>query len=98
MGHIMFITRIDKGRKEVGQGLVEYALALTLVSIVVIATLILLGSTVGNVFSPPAPDAPKKASYCIYMRPGASVAGMETNVAHPNAALNGFTNLPPDEW
>jgi Flp pilus assembly pilin Flp len=51
MGHIMFITRIDKGRKEVGQGLVEYALVLTLVSIVVIATLILLGPTVGNVFS-----------------------------------------------
>jgi pilus assembly protein Flp/PilA len=34
-----------------GQGLVEYALVLTLVSIVVIATLILLGPTVGNVFS-----------------------------------------------
>ena len=34
-----------------GQGLVEYALVLTLVSIVAIVTLILLGPTVGNVFS-----------------------------------------------
>ena len=47
----MFIIPIDKGRKEVGQGLVEYALVLTMVSIVVIATLILLGPKVGNVFS-----------------------------------------------
>ncbi len=34
-----------------GQGLVEYALVLTLVSIVVMVTLIMLGSTVGNIFS-----------------------------------------------
>lgn len=34
-----------------GQGLVEYALLLTLVSIVVIAVLTILGSTVANVFS-----------------------------------------------
>jgi pilus assembly protein Flp/PilA len=34
-----------------GQGLVEYALILVLVAIVVIATLMLLGPIVGNVFS-----------------------------------------------
>ena len=38
-------------RREKGQGLVEYALILVLVSIVVIAILLLLGPTVGNVFS-----------------------------------------------
>ncbi len=36
---------------EQGQGLVEYALILVLVSIVVIAILLLLGPVVGNVFS-----------------------------------------------
>jgi pilus assembly protein Flp/PilA len=36
---------------EKGQGLVEYALILVLVAIVVIAILLLLGPTVGNVFS-----------------------------------------------
>ncbi len=34
-----------------GQGLVEYALVLTLVAIVVIAVLMLLGPIVANVFS-----------------------------------------------
>ena len=34
-----------------GQGLVEYALILVMVSIVVIAILTLLGPTIGNVFS-----------------------------------------------
>jgi pilus assembly protein Flp/PilA len=34
-----------------GQGLVEYALILVLVAIVVIAILVILGPTVGNVFS-----------------------------------------------
>ena len=34
-----------------GQGLVEYALILVLVAIVVIAILLLLGPTIGNVFS-----------------------------------------------
>jgi pilus assembly protein Flp/PilA len=38
-------------RREKGQGLVEYALILVLVAIVVIAILLLLGPTVGNVFS-----------------------------------------------
>ncbi|HEY6072175.1 MAG TPA: pilus assembly protein [Anaerolineales bacterium] len=34
-----------------GQGLVEYALILALVSIVVIAALMILGPVIGNVFS-----------------------------------------------
>jgi pilus assembly protein Flp/PilA len=37
--------------REEGQGLVEYALILVLVSIAVIIILTLLGGTVGNVFS-----------------------------------------------
>jgi pilus assembly protein Flp/PilA len=37
--------------KEQGQGLVEYALILVLVSIVVFAVLLLLGPIIGNVFS-----------------------------------------------
>ncbi len=37
--------------REEGQGLVEYALILVLVSIVVIAILTLLGPTIGNIFS-----------------------------------------------
>ncbi len=36
---------------ERGQGLVEYALILVLVSVVVIAILTLLGPAIGNVFS-----------------------------------------------
>ena len=34
-----------------GQGLVEYALILVLVAVVVIAVLVILGPTIGNVFS-----------------------------------------------
>ncbi len=37
--------------REIGQGLVEYALVLVLVAIVVIAILTLLGPQIGNVFS-----------------------------------------------
>jgi pilus assembly protein Flp/PilA len=37
--------------REEGQGLVEYALILVLVSIVVIGILLVLGPVVGNVFS-----------------------------------------------
>jgi pilus assembly protein Flp/PilA len=37
--------------QEKGQGLVEYALILVLVAIVVIAVLLLLGPTIGNIFS-----------------------------------------------
>jgi pilus assembly protein Flp/PilA len=37
--------------QEKGQGLVEYALLLALVSIVVVAILMLLGPTIGNIFS-----------------------------------------------
>ena len=36
---------------ELGQGLVEYALILAFVALVVIVTLILLGPSIGNVFS-----------------------------------------------
>jgi len=37
--------------KEMGQGLVEYALILAMVAIVVFAVLLLLGPVIGNVFS-----------------------------------------------
>ena len=37
--------------KQKGQGLVEYALILVLVSVVVIAALLILGPTIGNVFT-----------------------------------------------
>jgi len=37
--------------KEMGQGLVEYALILVLVAVVVIAVLALLGPNIGNAFS-----------------------------------------------
>ena len=37
--------------KEKGQGLVEYALILVLVSVVVIAVLTILGPTIGNIFT-----------------------------------------------
>ena len=37
--------------KEKGQGLVEYALILVLVSVVVLAILLILGPTIGNIFS-----------------------------------------------
>lgn len=37
--------------KEIGQGLVEYTFILVMVSILVIATLLVLGPTIGNVFS-----------------------------------------------
>ena len=38
-------------KKEKGQGLVEYALILVLVSIVVIAALMVMGPIIGNTFS-----------------------------------------------
>lgn len=41
----------EGGGQEHGQGLVEYALILALVGVVAIATLILLGPALGNVFS-----------------------------------------------
>lgn len=46
-------TRLRKLQlvKEDGQGLIEYALILVLVAVVVIAILLVMGPTVGNVFS-----------------------------------------------
>ena len=44
-------TAIKKNKKEKGQGLVEYALILVLVSIVVIGALNYLAPIIGNVFS-----------------------------------------------
>jgi len=40
-----------KSKKEKGQGLVEYALILVLVSIVVIAALLMLGPSISNIFT-----------------------------------------------
>jgi pilus assembly protein Flp/PilA len=42
---------VPRASHERGQGLVEYALILVLVSLVVIVILILLGPAIGNVFS-----------------------------------------------
>ena len=41
----------SKKKNQKGQGLVEYALILVLVAIVVIAALMILGPSVGNIFS-----------------------------------------------
>jgi pilus assembly protein Flp/PilA len=38
-------------QKEMGQGLIEYALILTMVAIVVFVVLLMLGPIIGNVFS-----------------------------------------------
>ena len=48
---MLFLANYLLARREEGQGLVEYALILVLVSIVVIAILLLLGPVIGNVFS-----------------------------------------------
>ncbi len=42
---------LRKRQEKKGQGLVEYALILVLVSVVVIAILLLLGPQIGSVFS-----------------------------------------------
>lgn len=42
---------MNKDRKELAQGLVEYALILVLVAVVVIGILTLLGPQIGNIFS-----------------------------------------------
>ena len=47
---------------EQGQGLVEYALILVLVGIVVIAVLVILGSSTGNVFGRVNNSVPKTGS------------------------------------
>lgn len=46
------VSRIsDRARKQHGQGMVEYALILVLVSIVVIVILLTMGNQIANVFS-----------------------------------------------
>lgn len=48
----MFLSlSIFSSKKQKGQGLVEYALILTLVAIVVIAAAMMLGPQIGNIFS-----------------------------------------------
>ena len=47
----MFFSRKRAKKTEKGQGLVEYALILVLVSVVVLAVLIILGPSVGDIFS-----------------------------------------------
>lgn len=42
---------INHSASESGQGLVEYALILTLVAVIVLVVLALLGPSVGNLFS-----------------------------------------------
>jgi pilus assembly protein Flp/PilA len=42
---------LDRVRKQRGQGMVEYALILVLVSIVVIVILLTMGNQIANVFS-----------------------------------------------
>lgn len=51
--HIAALIRlpVDRFRSERGQGMVEYALILVLVSIVVIVILLTLGNQIANVFS-----------------------------------------------
>jgi len=43
------VGKLDKLKK--GQGLVEYALLLSLIAIVVFAALLILGPAMGNIFS-----------------------------------------------
>ena len=42
---------LGRARKQLGQGMVEYALILVLVSIVVIVILLTMGNQIANVFS-----------------------------------------------
>jgi len=42
--------RFEKDRRQAGQGMVEFALILTLVAVVVIATMMVMGNTVQNDF------------------------------------------------
>ena len=47
----MKLPMMRKGKKEKGQGLVEYSLIIALVAIVVIAILVLMGPQIGDIFS-----------------------------------------------
>lgn len=64
-----------------GQGLVEYALILVLVAIVVIATLLILGPSVGNVFSTLVDQLESLSG------PGA-IASVGTSWAGPNLVVS----------
>jgi pilus assembly protein Flp/PilA len=64
---------------EKGQGLVEYALILVLVAIVIIAILLLLGPTVGNVFS----------DIVVYIKEG---RGVITSVSAARTGVGGTGN------
>jgi pilus assembly protein Flp/PilA len=48
---IEVIRMLDRRRQQCGQGMVEYALILVLVSIVVIVILLTMGNQIQNVFS-----------------------------------------------
>lgn len=51
MKTMMTLVANKLGRREEGQGMVEYSLILALVSVVAIATLTVLGTDVMNVFT-----------------------------------------------
>ena len=67
-----------------GQGLVEYALILVLVAVVVIAILLMLGPTVGNVFS--------EVTVALLHAGGDSpIAGV--SVTHPGESVHVFVTV-----
>lgn len=45
------MNKSSNNKKQKGQGLVEYSLILVLVAVVVIAVLLILGPTIGNIFT-----------------------------------------------
>jgi len=66
--------------REEGQGLVEYALILVLVAIIVIAVLLILGPTIGNVFSDIKQVLvnPESAGNEVLLSASATRTGMDT--------------------
>lgn len=74
---------------EKGQGLVEYAMILTLVAVVVIVILAVMGPSVGNVFS----------NVVAYLSPTSSFADLSAAVAGcvtHNGARNSLTDAADD--
>jgi pilus assembly protein Flp/PilA len=47
----IIVKKSSRNKKQKGQGLVEYALILVLVAVVVIAVLLVMGPTIGNIFT-----------------------------------------------